>query len=93
MANNERRIPLIRTPGSSSFMKASFNGTNAFLGIGFLTIPYTGLLIVRCMEVDPSILSYYDIAERAFGMKGRMIVMFMECRDVPYCNRVFDIRK
>ncbi|KAL6313601.1 hypothetical protein AAG906_006970 [Vitis piasezkii] len=99
MANNELRIPLIRTPGSSSFMKASFNGTNSFLGIGFLTIPYalssggwlslvlffsiaamtfyTGLLIVRCMEVDPSILSYYDIAERAFGMKGRMIVMFM----------------
>ncbi|KAJ9673031.1 hypothetical protein PVL29_026350 [Vitis rotundifolia] len=99
MANNELRIPLTRTPGSSSFMKASFNGTNAFLGIGFLTIPYalssggwlslvlffsiaamtfyTGLLIVRCMEVDPSISSYYDIAERAFGMKGRMIVMFM----------------
>ncbi|RVW89625.1 Amino acid transporter AVT1I [Vitis vinifera] len=31
MTNNELRIPLIRTPGSSSFMKASFNGTNAFL--------------------------------------------------------------
>ncbi|RVW24724.1 Amino acid transporter AVT1J [Vitis vinifera] len=41
MANNELRIPLqTPTTGSSSFLKACFNGTNAFLGIGLLTVPY-----------------------------------------------------
>lgn len=100
MANNELRIPLqTPTTGSSSFLKACFNGTNAFLGIGLLTVPYalssggwlslilffliaimtfyTGILLKRCMEADPSIRSYLDIAERAFGMKGRIIVMII----------------
>lgn len=36
---------------------------------------YTGLLISSCMEVDPSISSYFHVAERAFGMKGRLIAM------------------
>ncbi|XP_019072519.1 amino acid transporter AVT1I isoform X2 [Vitis vinifera] len=44
MANNELRIPLIRTPGSSSFMKASFNGTNAFLEMYLIA---TGFLILE----------------------------------------------
>ncbi|XAR51732.1 hypothetical protein NMG60_11006448 [Bertholletia excelsa] len=35
---------------------------------------YTGLLIQKCMEVDPRITSYPDIGERAFGSKGRKIV-------------------
>ncbi|CAK9162910.1 unnamed protein product [Ilex paraguariensis] len=35
---------------------------------------YTGLLIQRCMDVDPSIRSYPDIGERAFGTTGRMLV-------------------
>ncbi|XP_034678077.1 amino acid transporter AVT1I-like isoform X2 [Vitis riparia] len=40
MANNELRIPLARTTGSSSFINACFNGINAFLGISYLTVPY-----------------------------------------------------
>ncbi|KAL0332076.1 UNVERIFIED_CONTAM: Amino acid transporter AVT1I [Sesamum calycinum] len=32
---------------------------------------YTGLLIQRCMDMDPNIRSYPDIGERAFGAKGR----------------------
>ena len=35
---------------------------------------YTGLLIKRCMDVDPKITSYPDIGERAFGNTGRMVV-------------------
>ncbi|KAF4352614.1 hypothetical protein CsatB_018450 [Cannabis sativa] len=83
----------------SSFLKACFNGTNAFLGIGLLTVPYalssggwlslvlfflitimtfyTGILLKTCMDTDPTIKSYLDIAERAFGKKGRIIVMII----------------
>ncbi|KAK6928185.1 Amino acid transporter, transmembrane domain [Dillenia turbinata] len=42
---------------------------------------YTGVLIRRCMDVDPSIKTYPDIGERAFGSKGRMLIsvfMYME---------------
>lgn len=35
---------------------------------------YTGLLIQRCMDMDPSIRSYPDIGYRAFGFKGRAFV-------------------
>ncbi|KAI8030750.1 Amino acid transporter AVT1J [Camellia lanceoleosa] len=35
---------------------------------------YIGLLIKRCMDVDPNIRSYTDIGELAFGSKGRMVV-------------------
>uniref|UniRef100_A0A7N0UNR8 Amino acid transporter transmembrane domain-containing protein n=1 Tax=Kalanchoe fedtschenkoi TaxID=63787 RepID=A0A7N0UNR8_KALFE len=41
MATDELRTPL--TTGAvtgSSFIKACFNGTNSFLGIGLLTVPY-----------------------------------------------------
>lgn len=93
--SNELRTPLTQRTGSS-FLKACFNGTNSFLGIGLLTVPYalstggwlslvffflvgimtffTGILLKRCMDADPSIRSYLDIAERAFGKKGRVMV-------------------
>ncbi|KAG8384696.1 hypothetical protein BUALT_Bualt04G0144800 [Buddleja alternifolia] len=35
---------------------------------------YTGLLIQRCMDMDPNIRSYPDIGYRAFGAKGRTLV-------------------
>ncbi|PSS35146.1 Vacuolar amino acid transporter like [Actinidia chinensis var. chinensis] len=35
---------------------------------------YTGLLIKRCMDVDPHITSYPNIGERAFGNTERMVV-------------------
>ncbi|KAK4477608.1 hypothetical protein RD792_016845 [Penstemon davidsonii] len=35
---------------------------------------YTGLLIQRCMDMDPSIRSYPDIGNRAFGPKGKIFV-------------------
>lgn len=35
---------------------------------------YTGLLIKRCMDTDPTIKSYPDIGHRAFGKTGRIIV-------------------
>ncbi|KAA8530370.1 hypothetical protein F0562_005079 [Nyssa sinensis] len=41
--------------------------------IGIATF-YTGLLIKRCMDVDPHIRSYPDIGECAFGTKGRLLV-------------------
>ncbi|KAK1432864.1 hypothetical protein QVD17_09766 [Tagetes erecta] len=35
---------------------------------------YTGLLIKRCMDSDPTITSYPDIGDRAFGKTGNVIV-------------------
>lgn len=35
---------------------------------------YTGLLIQRCMDMDPNVRSYPDIGYRAFGAKGRALV-------------------
>ncbi|XP_076886830.1 amino acid transporter AVT1I-like [Bidens hawaiensis] len=35
---------------------------------------YTGLLIKRCMDIDPTIRSYPDIGDRAFGKTGGTIV-------------------
>ncbi|KAK4477610.1 hypothetical protein RD792_016847 [Penstemon davidsonii] len=36
--------------------------------------PFSGLLIQRCMDMDPSIRSYPDIGYRAFGPKGKIFV-------------------
>ncbi|KAJ0542646.1 putative amino acid transporter, transmembrane domain-containing protein [Helianthus annuus] len=38
---------------------------------------YTGLLIKRCMDTDPTIRSYPDIGDRAFGKTGRIIVLIL----------------
>ncbi|KAM7508002.1 hypothetical protein LguiA_018455 [Lonicera macranthoides] len=35
---------------------------------------YTGLLIKKCMDVDPNIRTYPDIGYRAFGTKGRIAI-------------------
>ncbi|KAL8231511.1 hypothetical protein R6Q57_001289 [Mikania cordata] len=35
---------------------------------------YTGMLIKRCMDIDPTIRSYPDIGDRAFGKTGGTIV-------------------
>ncbi|XP_055827847.1 amino acid transporter AVT1J-like [Solanum dulcamara] len=45
-----------------------------FLFIIAISTYYTGLLIQRCMDIDPTITSYPDIGERAFGIIGRMLV-------------------
>lgn len=38
---------------------------------------YTGILLKTCMDADPSVTSYLDIAERAFGRRGRVIVLII----------------
>ncbi|KAL0350885.1 UNVERIFIED_CONTAM: Amino acid transporter AVT1J [Sesamum radiatum] len=35
---------------------------------------YTGLLIKRCIEIDPNIRSYPDVGNKAFGKKGATLV-------------------
>lgn len=35
---------------------------------------YTSMLIKRCMDFDPTITSYPDIGDRAFGTTGRILV-------------------
>lgn len=35
---------------------------------------YTGILLKRCMQVDPSLRSYLDIAQRAYGTRGKILV-------------------
>ncbi|KAL5807247.1 hypothetical protein ACOSQ4_029980 [Xanthoceras sorbifolium] len=92
---NESRTPPIQNTGTG-FLGVCFNATNAFLGIGLLTVPYalsfggwlslllfllitvialyTSILPKRCMDTDPSIKSYLDIADRAFGAKAFLIL-------------------
>ncbi|XVE98668.1 hypothetical protein REPUB_Repub03eG0127200 [Reevesia pubescens] len=43
---------------------------------------FTGLLIRRCMDADPHISSYIDIAGHAFGRKGRVIASFFTCLEL-----------
>lgn len=43
---------------------------------------YTGLLIKRCMEADPSIRTYPDIGERAFGKIGRTVISVFMCTEL-----------
>ncbi|XP_010691504.2 amino acid transporter AVT1I [Beta vulgaris subsp. vulgaris] len=43
---------------------------------------YTGLLVKRCMEVDPKIKSYSDIGEHAFGKIGKIIVSIVLYADL-----------
>ncbi|XVF79532.1 hypothetical protein PTKIN_Ptkin14bG0230500 [Pterospermum kingtungense] len=38
---------------------------------------YTGILLKNCMDVNPSIKTYLDIAEQSFGQKGRIAVMII----------------
>ncbi|EOA36639.1 hypothetical protein CARUB_v10011890mg [Capsella rubella] len=38
---------------------------------------YTGLLIQRCLKLDPRILTYPEIAGKAFGKKGSLLVSFV----------------
>lgn len=52
-----------------------------FLLIAALTF-YTAILVKRCMDVDPSIRHYLDIAERAFGKRGRLIVSIIMSSDL-----------
>ncbi|XP_010693247.2 amino acid transporter AVT1I isoform X1 [Beta vulgaris subsp. vulgaris] len=43
---------------------------------------YTGLLVKRCMEADPSIRTYPDIGDRAFGKIGRTIISVFMCSEL-----------
>ncbi len=38
---------------------------------------YTGKLLGRCMEKAPWVLTYADIGELAFGMRGRIIIAIL----------------
>nr|CAB3471974.1 unnamed protein product [Digitaria exilis] len=35
---------------------------------------YTGILLQRCMAMDPTVRTFADIGERAFGRRGRVLV-------------------
>ncbi|KAK4274836.1 hypothetical protein QN277_018006 [Acacia crassicarpa] len=35
---------------------------------------YTGIMVQRCMDMDPNIRTFPDIGQRAFGQKGRLMV-------------------
>ncbi|XP_028768982.1 amino acid transporter AVT1I-like [Neltuma alba] len=35
---------------------------------------YTGIMVQRCMDMDPDIRTFPDIGQRAFGHKGRLMV-------------------
>ncbi|XP_065882179.1 amino acid transporter AVT1J-like [Euphorbia lathyris] len=43
---------------------------------------YAGVLVKRCMEKDQTILSFDDIAGRAFGNKGRIWINIIMCLEL-----------
>ncbi|GKB36872.1 amino acid transporter AVT1I-like protein [Tanacetum coccineum] len=43
---------------------------------------FTGLLMRRCMDSNPSVTSYPDIAGVAFGRKGRIIALVFTCLEL-----------
>ncbi|CAO2820562.1 unnamed protein product [Amaranthus hypochondriacus] len=43
---------------------------------------YAGLLIKRCMELDPTINCFIDIGDRAFGTAGRILVAMFMCAEL-----------
>ncbi|KAM3686809.1 hypothetical protein ACJW30_10G030100 [Castanea mollissima] len=64
-------IGLITIPYTLS--QAGWLGLCLLLAMAFTTC-YTGLLLQRCLESNPSIKTYPDIGYHAFGRKGRIIV-------------------
>ncbi|XP_074292653.1 amino acid transporter AVT1I-like [Silene latifolia] len=48
----------------------------------FIAAAYTGLVVTRCLEVDPRIKSYPDIGEHAFGITGKTIVLIILYADL-----------
>lgn len=82
--------------GNTSFFKTIFNGLNAIIGVGILSVPYAlasggwlslillifisgaacyaGLLTTRSMEANPTIQTYSDVGEHAFGKIGKTVV-------------------
>ncbi|KAF8663160.1 hypothetical protein HU200_055761 [Digitaria exilis] len=69
--------------GDASFVQTCLNGLNALSG-GWVSLAllaavagvcwYTGILLKRCMSVDPTVRTFADIGDRAFGRRGRVIV-------------------
>lgn len=45
---------------------------------------FTAVLVRRCMDADPEIKSYIDIAGRAFGNKGRLIATIFTCFELYF---------
>ncbi|XP_010268538.1 PREDICTED: vacuolar amino acid transporter 1-like [Nelumbo nucifera] len=45
---------------------------------------FTGLLLRRCMDADPQITSYPDIAGSAFGRKGRIVASIFICLELYF---------
>ncbi|RVW24715.1 Amino acid transporter AVT1I [Vitis vinifera] len=85
MANNELRIPLARTTGSSSFINACFNGINTFLGMSYLTVPYalsTGGWLSLMLFSLVAIMTFYT---------GILLKRCMEAADHPSITSYLDI--
>ncbi|KAJ8771871.1 hypothetical protein K2173_027048 [Erythroxylum novogranatense] len=58
----------------------------AFLIIMAMVFCYTGLLLQRCVDSNPSIKTYSDIGSYAFGRRGRILIsifQFVEVYLVP----------
>ncbi|BBN05996.1 solute carrier family 32 (vesicular inhibitory amino acid transporter) [Marchantia polymorpha subsp. ruderalis] len=51
--------------------------TLGFLLLFAVICLYTGILLRKCLDADPSIVSYPDIGQAAFGRKGRLLVSIM----------------
>ncbi|XP_022957374.1 amino acid transporter AVT1J-like isoform X2 [Cucurbita moschata] len=54
----------------TTFLRTCINGINALSAVCW----YTGLLLKRCMDANPSVRTYPDIGWLAFGFKGKIMV-------------------
>ncbi|XP_022986262.1 amino acid transporter AVT1I-like isoform X2 [Cucurbita maxima] len=54
----------------TTFLRTCINGINALSVVCW----YTGLLLKRCMDANPSVRTYSDIGWLAFGFKGKIMV-------------------
>lgn len=76
-------IGLITIPYTLS--QAGWSGLAALLSMAIVTC-YTGLLLHRCLDSNPSIKNYPEIGLYAFGQKGKLIIsifMYLELYLVP----------
>ncbi|CAN6661512.1 vacuolar amino acid transporter 1 [Trichomonascus vanleenenianus] len=51
-------------------------GTIALVLCGFATF-VTAILLAKCQDIDPTLVTYADIAYAAFGKRGRLLVSIM----------------
>ncbi|KAK2933911.1 Amino acid transporter, transmembrane domain [Fusarium oxysporum f. sp. vasinfectum] len=62
---------VLAVEGQSTLPQSVFNSINALIAA---VTSYTGKLLAKCMDFDPSLITYSDLAYISFGTRARVIV-------------------